>query len=328
MKSILSTVFFALAVSGLFAGSAPNPADPPLSQKRQESETAKSGWLGVSIGDVSKRIAEEQNLKSPDGAYVTSVVDDSPADSIGLKKGDVIVSFAGRQIYDADDLSKSVKRAAPGTTISLGIVRKGEKKSLSVVLSAYPEMEKAVAVRVPKTRGFHFVTSTGSQGMVLMALSEQLAAYFEVPEGEGVLVQEVKKSSAAEKAGIKAGDVLLRIAGKRIDEVSDAPRILGKLNEGEKADIELLRKGSKKTVSLAVEEQEESWSVFAPEGSMNVEPFIHHGPEPFDILIDPAPELDDLHMELRGVEEFMKQREDQLNKSIQTRIRVRESRTI
>jgi len=328
MKSILSTVFFALVVSGLFAGSAPNPADLPTDQMGQDSEAVKSGWLGVSISDVTKRIAEEQNLKSPDGAYVTSVVDDSPADSIGLKKGDVIVSFAGRQIYDADDLSKSVKRAAPGTTISLGVIRKGEKKTLSVVLSAYSESEKAVVVRVPRTRGFHFFSSTGSQGMVLMALNDQLAQYFEVPEGEGVLVQEVKKSSAAEKAGIKAGDVLLRIAGKRVDEASDVPRILGKLDVGAKADIELLRKGSKKTVSLAVEEQEEAWSVTVPEGSMNWEPFLHQGPERFDIQIEPAPDVEDLHMELRGMEKSMKQHEDQMKKSIRTMVRVRESRTI
>lgn len=328
MKTILSTVFFALAVSGLFAGSAPNPADLSQSQKGQASESAASGWLGVSISDVSKQIAEEQNLKSPDGAYVTSVVDDSPADSIGLKKGDVIVSFAGRQIYDADDLSKSVKRAAPGTTISLGFVRKGEKKTVSVVLSTYPHIEKAVVVRVPKTRGFHFVSSTASQGMVLMALNDQLAQYFEVPEGEGVLVQEVKKSSAAEKAGIKAGDVLLRIAGKRVDEVSDVPRILGKMSEGEKTDIELLRKGSKKTVSLTVVEQETEWSVFSPEGSMHAEPFIPEGPEPFDILFDSGPDIEHLHMELQGTEKALRQHEDQLRKSIQTMVRVRQSRSI
>ena len=328
MKSILSTVFFALAVSGLFIGSAPNPADPLQSQKRQVGESAPSGWLGVSISDVSKQIAEEQNLKSPDGAYVTSVVDDSPADSIGLKKGDVIVSFAGRQIYDADDLSKSVKRAAPGSTVSLGFVRKGEKKTVSVVLSTYPAIEKAVVVRVPKTRGFHFVSSTASQGMVLMALNDQLAQYFEVPDGEGVLVQEVKKSSAAEKAGIKAGDVLVRIAGKRIDEVSDVPRILGKIGEGEKTDIELLRKGSKKTVSLTVVEQDSEWDVFAPEGSMHVQPFIPDGPEPFDILFDAGPDAEDLHLELRGMEKSLRHQEDQLRKSIQTMVRVRHSRSI
>src|SRR5512139_999259 len=90
----------------------------PLSTSAAQTATvAKStaGWLGVSIQDVTKDLMEDKDLKSTDGAYVSDVVEKSPADSAGIKEGDVITEFNGRTIYDASDLSKAVSRTKPGT---------------------------------------------------------------------------------------------------------------------------------------------------------------------------------------------------------------------
>jgi S1-C subfamily serine protease len=329
MKPILSTVFFAFVVSALFAGSAANPANTQSQTKTQKKQKERVGWLGVSISDVSKRIADDQGLKTTDGAYVSSVVDDSPADSIGLKKGDVISSFAGRQIYDADDLTKSVKRTSPGSLVSLGIVRKGQKKTLSVVLGNYDQRERSILITSPRARSFRFISESATHGMSLMELNDQLSEYFEVPEGEGVLVKEVKKESSANNAGIKAGDILLRIGGKRVDEVSDVPRILGKFEGDQKAEVELLRKGSKKTVTIVVQEDDLGWSIYAPGGNLKKGVFAPGEFEHLDLLLEvEEPELHELHLKLEEIQGSLKLRKDQIRQSLRTAIRMRGARTI
>ncbi len=327
MKSILFTAFFAFVAAGLFSGSAPGPSDGHFQQQAKKVQEKETGWLGVSISNVDKAKADELKLKATDGAYVASVVDDSPADSIGLKKGDVITSFAGRLIYDADDLSQSVRRTSPGTKITLEILRDGGKKSLSVIIGTMPSRDRYV-MRVPRGQAFTVVSTMGTQGMRLLELNDQLAKYFDAPEGEGVLVTEVKKSSAAEKAGLQAGDVLVRIAGKRIDEVSDVSRILRSFDEGEKAEIELIRKGTKKTVAIAVEENDPTWHIYSPEGSFQHRLFVPgNGEFEFDFDVE-EPDMRELELKLENLDRSLKLKENQLRETIERSVRLREIRAI
>ncbi|GJQ19799.1 MAG: hypothetical protein HBSIN02_01540 [Bacteroidia bacterium] len=223
-------------------------------EEQGEKEKARAGWLGVSIRDVTKDVRAERKLPSDDGAYVVDVVDESPADSAGLKKGDVIVEFGGRKIYDADDLSKSVKRTEPGTRVPIVVLRNGEKKTLLIVVGKYPRPRVARFFAGPGNVLRRF-QSTGMLGMTVMTLNEQLARYFGAPNDEGVLVESVEKGSAAEKAGIAAGDVILRVGSRSVDEIEDLWRGLDKYEEGDTVEIEVLRKGSKKTLKLVLDEE-------------------------------------------------------------------------
>ena len=103
--------------------------------EEQKSKQLK-GWLGVSIQNVTEKIQKREKLPSDEGAYVSDVVDDSPADSAGLKRGDVIVSFGGKAIYGPDDLSRFVSRTAPGTKAELVTYRDGVRKNLAVVIGS------------------------------------------------------------------------------------------------------------------------------------------------------------------------------------------------
>ena len=94
-------------------------------------EAQKGGWLGVSIQDISPKISKKKDLKSDEGAYVNDVVEKSPADSAGVKEGDVIVEFNGRKIDDADDLLRAVQKANAGSTTTIVVLRNNEKKSLA-----------------------------------------------------------------------------------------------------------------------------------------------------------------------------------------------------
>jgi C-terminal processing protease CtpA/Prc len=329
MKSTLVAAFCTFVFSGALTGSSPDLAQSPGLQQSTKSESQPAGWLGISVGDIGKEKAEELKLKSTDGAYVASVVDDSPADSIGLKEGDVITNFGGRQIYDAEDLSKAVKRTGPGTKVAVDIIRKGEKKTLNVVLGPAPRHERTFTVRTPRAHAFRFATGFGTQGMKLLELNEQLAQYFQVPEGEGVLVVEVKKASAAAKAGLQAGDVLMRMGGKRIDEVSDVVRAFDKLDVGEKTNVELLRKGSKKTLTITLEEQDSEWDLFVPHGSVGMDVFAPEGPDLLEYRFDVAePEIEGLNLKLEQLDKSLELQQDHLQKKLETIVRVRELRTI
>lgn len=248
----------------LIGGLALAIAAPLSTVSAYQMESQKKAWLGVSIQDVTKSLMNDENLKDRDGAYVADVVDDSPADSAGIRKGDVIRSFNGRTIYDADDLSKAVSRVEPGTKATVVLMRNGESKNLTVVLRKQPRRRGYAAFfgQAPRVAVFH---GGKMLGLSLMSLNKQLAEYFGAPNKEGVLVQEVEEGSSAEKAGVKAGDVLLRIGTRSIDDMSDVTRALDKYDAGEKAEIEVLRKGSKKTMTVEIEEGPDSpWGLVAP----------------------------------------------------------------
>jgi hypothetical protein len=106
---------------------------------------------------------------------------------------------------------------------------------------------------------FFSTSSSGFSGLSLQTLNSQLAEYFEVPGGEGVLVERVKKGSAGAKAGFKAGDVILKVGEAEVSEVADIWEAIDEMEKGEKAAVEVLRKGKKQALTLEVEKA--SWKI-------------------------------------------------------------------
>jgi len=252
-----------LAVSGFSA----NPGED------QEGGKKGQGWIGVSIQDITSRIAKQKNLKSRDGAYIVEVLDDSPAESAGLEKGDVIIEFGGKAIADADELTDAVRGISPGTKTSIVTVRKGEKKTFQITAGKMPKAHSAFSFSLPRMKSPVIKVFRGghSLGLQLMELNPQLGEYFGVPEGEGVLVEKVEQKSAGEKAGFKAGDVILRIGKRSINDIGDVRRALESYEEETKVDAEILRKGVKKTLSVEIETSEDdvdgsAWFHSLPQG--------------------------------------------------------------
>jgi serine protease Do len=248
MKSRL--IFFVLvsliAASSLFAAG----NDTPL----VKTKSTKQGWLGVSIQDVTPRLAREKELKVKEGAFVNEVVEESPADSAGVKTGDVIVEFAGKKIELADDLTKEVQATKPGTKVSVTVNRNGEKKTLTAYIGKN-KTRMPLALAAPRTARIIMNRMGKIEGMELMELNKQLGEYFEAPNGRGVLVKEVEKESNAEKAGIKAGDVITKIGDETIRRFDDVHEALEDADEGDKVSVEILRKGKKNTVTLEISER-------------------------------------------------------------------------
>ncbi|MGH2568273.1 MAG: PDZ domain-containing protein, partial [Bacteroidota bacterium] len=250
----------------------------PQSVVRLDKSTRR-GWLGVSIQDLTPKLAKAMGAKVQEGALVSEVERKSPADSAGIQEEDVIVEFDGRKIYDADDLRKSVGRTKPGTTVSVIVDRKGTTKTLKLTVGKNPaRIARAFSFNMPGPHVFSFGTSRAI-GAELRELNDQLAEYFQVPDSKGVLVESVEKGSAAEKADMKAGDVVIKIGGERVNEMSDVWEALEDYEEGEKVDFEVIRKGASRKLTVEIEEEGEEghWYQFRtrPRGHLFDRDFGH-----------------------------------------------------
>ena len=256
MKTILQ-VIACFAIALFLSTSTILSASGKLSGETQKKERIKSsGWIGVMIQDVSENIARKAKLDSEEGTYVKDVIEDSPADSAGIQEHDIIIEFNGKKIFDSDDLTKLVHRTLPGTKADIVIVRDGQKKTLALTVGKKKESKHEMFDAMPNIPDMHIFVGNRILGLQLLTLNEQLGEYFGVPNNEGVLVEKVERESTAEKAGFKAGDVIVRVGNKTVGEVEKVQRELRKYDEGDKVDFEIMRKGAKKALSVEMEKDQ------------------------------------------------------------------------
>lgn len=212
------------------------------------------GWLGVSIDDVTPRLARKKALSVEEGAYVTGVEDGSPADDAGIRKGDVIVAFDGKTITDGDDLIEAVRRTKPGTEVSITVMRGNERKTLTATIERRrePRVYSFRMPPLPRIERFGLSRSAVLYGLTVESLNKQLGEYFGAPNGRGVLVKSVKRESEADKAGFKAGDVIVAVGKYSIADVEDLMDAFDRFEDGEKAEVEILRKGATQKLTLTI----------------------------------------------------------------------------
>jgi membrane-associated protease RseP (regulator of RpoE activity) len=227
----------------------------------EAGDNGPGGWLGVSIQDVTPRLARERDLKTKSGALISDVIDESPAEKGGLKEDDIIVEFHGKTVEDASDLTDAVRATAPGTATQVTVYRDGEKKTLQITVGkekknrSYSFMYHGVPaphmrIAVPPVPKFHMYSMNDMFGLSLIDLNRQLGEYFGAPGGRGVLVMEVERKSAAAKAGFKAGDVIVRVGKETVETTDDLSEAIEDVKEGEKAEFGVLRKGTATTITV------------------------------------------------------------------------------
>jgi serine protease Do len=247
--SILLAFLFSIGVSS-------NAGAQSSSEAQKKEKINRSGWIGIMVRDVNEKIARKAKLDLKEGAYVQEVFEDSPADSAGIQEGDVIVEFQGKKLIDSDDLIKAVRRTVPSTKVNLGIIREGEKKTTLLTVGTKYKKKLRIFQRPFDIPDVQYFSGNHILGLQLLTLNEQLGKYFGAPNNEGVLVESVERESAAEKAGIKAGDIIIRVGKKQIDAERKFQRELQKYEEGDKVEIEVLRNGTKKILSVEMEEEQ------------------------------------------------------------------------
>jgi serine protease Do len=240
----------------------------PQRRERFVFRTLEEGgtWLGVRLEEVTAEKAKELKLAGEYGVIVKDVEENSPAAKAGLAKDDVIVEFAGEKVRSATQLRRLVRETPPGRTVTLLVSRAGQTKTLSAKLEARAEGAFEMPVTPPMPRlpnieipEFDFVWQARGVRLGISGdeLTPQLAEYFGVKQGKGVLVREVVVGSAAAKAGLKAGDVIVAVDGKEVATVSKLRRALaGDTEEKRKVTLTIVRDKHEQTLAVELEPAE------------------------------------------------------------------------
>lgn len=248
--------------------------------KRVEVIGFGSAYLGVSLDEVTKDEVARLKLAEERGALVRSVEDGSPAQKAGLKADDVIVRFQGEHVHTGRQLTRLVREQPAGRTVSLEVVRGGATQRLQatlddrkgarewrfdmpdlgwlgldrdVVIDVPEPPEPPAAPGVPRTPRAPFGPLAGKfawgfggprkLGIEYQEIDGQLAKYFKLADDKGVLVSHVAEDGPAAKAGLKAGDVLLKIDGRSVRDVGDLRDELGKAEPGSEVSVTVQREG-------------------------------------------------------------------------------------
>jgi serine protease Do len=198
------------------------PIDIAMDVAKQFRESGKvtRGRLGVHIQSLTQDLAKSFGLPRPDGALVSQVEKDSPAQKAGVEPGDVILEYNGKPVVDSTDLPVMVAKTKPGSEASLKIWRAGKERTLPINVG---ELEATkVAAAAPTT------APAGKLGMSVQELSPEQRKQLDVKGG--VVVGAVQ--GAAAKAGIQPGDVVIAVNGEQVESVTQFRGLLDKAGEG------------------------------------------------------------------------------------------------
>jgi serine protease Do len=294
--------------------------------KKKESCAA---YLGIYMDEISRKIKRKYDYPMDAGVLIIDVVDESPAETAGLEEDDIIYLFDGEEVESAKHLSSLVKKNKPGDTVEIVLYRDGDRKEFDVTLGEYPyevsidvddfedyaEEIGDFAGRLGKSIGVWWHDNFGAEGrlgMELAELDEDLAEYFDVKDGDGVLVLSVREDSPAEDGGVKAGDVIVAMNGERVSEIDD---ILDELAdpEDEAVELEIVRKGKKQKLELKMEEDE--LFLLQRKGKHR----IVVPPKRFDVIerVEMEKEFEEMARELKELKKEFKEMKKQLEEELQ-----------
>ena len=209
---------FIISNSGSFAGAGfaiPSQIVRATTEQLIKSGKVEHGYLGIGMNDVTPDNAHFFNLQDATGAIVSQVTPDSPASSGGLKTGDVIAQLNGQKNVNGSALQVAVSEMAPGTKITLGILRDGKPTTLNLTVGQFHGNSEVA------DNGSEDGQPNGKIGIEVGNLTAEARQQFNVPEQvHGVVVQNVRSGSPADDAGLQPGDVILEVNRKPAESAS------------------------------------------------------------------------------------------------------------
>ena len=275
---ISATAALALGLGGSLAAQPSSKPRPPAAQPSSKprppapmgllSYSEGGSYLGVEVEEITAERVTALKLKEERGVEITMVDQDAPAGKAGLKEHDVILDFNGTRVEGQQQLGRLIRETPAGRSVTLGISRDGLPMQIKATLGdrmkdkafkyghiqmpPMPAMPSFPDIEVP---AFDVVVRAydRSTGMLVDSLTPQLGEFFGLKSGEGVLVRSVEKGSAAEAAGIKAGDVIVKLDDEKITDRNDWRRAVR--DKSGKVSLGLVRDKKEQTVALTLPER-------------------------------------------------------------------------
>jgi serine protease Do len=264
-----NVIKYALLGLALSAATAAAQDQEPLSRVQaqlHEFNVAPFGggtYLGVNLAEIDANRAKELKLREDYGVEITRVEEGSPAEKAGVKPGDVVQEYNGQRVEGMEQFGRMVRETPAGREVKLTISRDGVPQTLTATLAShkmrpFPEnfnIEIPDIHIMPDIPQIYTTMRTARLGVEVESLGPQLSEYFGVKEG--VLVRSVRENTAAQKAGIKAGDVITKVEGMPVTSPSDLSGAVRAAGAKKTYSVELVRERKPQTVSVTVDEGSE-----------------------------------------------------------------------
>ena len=222
-------------------------------------------YLGVNLCEVPSDRARELKLKEAYGVEITRVEEGSPAEKAGLKSGDVVLEYNGQRVEGMEQFGRLVRETPPAREVKLMISRNGatqtvtatvQTRKLKNLATVMPNLDiNMPEIRIPDMPQMFTTWRSPMLGVEAESLGSQLAAYFGVKDG--VLVRSVAKDTAAEKAGIKAGDVITKVDGSTVTTPNELVSALHSASSKKSFPIDLVRDRHETSVTVTIEDRSE-----------------------------------------------------------------------
>jgi serine protease Do len=196
------------------------------------------GYLGLIPQDIDESLAKALNLKSTDGSIVGDVTADGPAAKAGIKHGDVILEFDGKKIANSTELRNVVAETAPGSEVTVKVLRDGKEKDLTVTLGERPSDEELAkgSESEPKEE------TQKKLGLAVQTLTSDIAGQLNYKNEHGVVITDVTPGSPADDAGLQRGDLIKEVDQTAVRSVAAFQKAVGTLHSGDSIAF-LVRRG-------------------------------------------------------------------------------------
>ena len=256
-------------------GQAPAPPAAPRARSAAGTYVVQHGgsYMGIGVVDIGSERAKALNLKEERGVEVTSIIEDGPSAKAGIKESDVVLEYNGQAVQGTEQFQRLVRETPPGRQVKVLVWRNGGTQTLTATVGerkgtvissddgswnfsmppmpAMPPMPN-VSIDIPR---FHIAFQNPMLGIDAESLEsqEQLAEFFGVKEG--VLVKAVRRNSAAERAGIKAGDVIVKVDDSKVNSSSEITRTLRGLRSKKTFTVMVVRNKKEMPLSVTMEDR-------------------------------------------------------------------------
>ncbi|MCH8550483.1 MAG: DegQ family serine endoprotease [Natronospirillum sp.] len=207
------------------------------------------GWLGIAMDDSyndDPDLAESFGLDRAIGALVVHVYDDTPAREAGLRPGDLILEFDGREVNRYSDLAPMVGATRPGTEVDLLVLRSGEEITLPLEVGSLPHDEGMVIGQAPSDEPD--MEAANPLNIIVRDLNREEAR--EIADG-GVYVTDVLSGPAAD-AGLREGDIITMVHGQFVTSVEEFEQVMANLPEGRRIALRIVRDGTTRFISIGL----------------------------------------------------------------------------
>ncbi len=219
-----------------------------ISEKLIKEGKIVRGWLGLSIQDITKEIAEKKKLSSTDGVLVAGVNDNGPAKNGGIAAGDVIVKIGDTPARNVSQLRRLIADQKPGKKIRVTVLRNGKEQVIDVTVGRLPEPQGSAASAAEENKQ--------SLGIVVEDVDEDSSFRFKISDKSGAIVVDVRPGSPADKAGLAVGDIIKEVDERAIKNSDDLYKVI-KADKAKSSYMFLVKRGSaQKYVIIKMEKAE------------------------------------------------------------------------